>query len=444
MKKFPLYVSLLLLLMAFPLCVQAAPRAQEVADEVVVVIDPGHGGDNIGTQSGHTDEKEMTMITARAMFQELEKFENIKVYMTHSEDKDLSFPKRAEAAANVNADFLYSIHFNASENHTMFGSEVWVSCETPFNAYGYQFGYEHLKAMAEKGLYIRGVKCRINDAGTDYYAIIRECAARSVPAVIIEHCYVDEERDAEFIKNEDCYKELGRLDAHSVAKYFGLKSSELGIDYSNTAQDLQGVDPDSRVTETLVDRTSPDVCEIELSECDYESEKVSLTVRAADYDSMLMYYSYSLDNGATWSRWECWPGADAFTGAYRDTFQLNLQIPEKLRPSILLRAYNKSDLYATSNRLSFDQTFGMDTASTEKGSVLSTSEPATEAVEHEHKTVGTTTFLPVFSEETDPSSLNTLTFLKFCLVFVMVLFLIVLTAQLIHYKGRKKGRRHPK
>lgn len=442
MKKILSIVSFLMLFMALSMGTMAAPRAQEVSDEVVVVIDPGHGGENLGTQSGHTIEKEMTLITAKAMLQELEKFENIKVYMTHSEDHDVSFPKRAEVAANVNADFLYSIHYNASENHTMFGSEVWVSSEMPFNAYGYQFGYEHLQAMAQKGLYIRGVKCRINDEGTDYYAILRESAARNIPAVIIEHCYVDEDRDAEFIKNEECYRELGRLDAHSVAKYFGLKSTELGVDYSETAQNLQGVDVNSRVAETLIDRTSPDICEIELSECDYETGEVSLLVRAADYDSMLLYYNYSLDNGATWSKWECWPGADAFTGAYQDTFRLNLQILEKTRPNILVRAYNKSDLYSTSNLLSFDQSFGIPSASdTTEASAPSEVTPATEPVEREHKTIGTTTFLPVFHDEENASPINTLTFLKFCLAFVIVLFLIVLTTQIVQYQAKKKRRR---
>ena len=51
--------------------VQAAPRAQETGERVTVVIDPGHGGDNEGTLEGITKEKEMTMVTALAMYEEL-------------------------------------------------------------------------------------------------------------------------------------------------------------------------------------------------------------------------------------------------------------------------------------------------------------------------------------------------------------------------------------
>ena len=36
---------------------QAAPRAQETGERVVIVIDPGHGGDNEGTLEGPAQEQ---------------------------------------------------------------------------------------------------------------------------------------------------------------------------------------------------------------------------------------------------------------------------------------------------------------------------------------------------------------------------------------------------
>lgn len=425
--------------------VRAAERVQPVGEEIVIVIDPGHGGSNQGTQSGHSIEKEMTMVTARTMFEELEKYDNVKVYLTHTDDRDLSLKERAEFAQSVGADFLFSIHYNASENHTMFGSEVWISCETPYNAYGYQFGYLHLESMMEKGLFVRGVKNRQNNEGTDYYGIIRESAALSVPAVIIEHCYVDEERDADYIKDESGWAEFGRADALSVAKYFGLKSSTLGVDYSADAAALQQASADSVVQYTLQDKTNPDICEVELLECDYNTGEVSLTVRAADYDTPLIYYNYSIDNGQTWSRLESWPGCNTLTGEYTDTFRLNLTVPDGMRPNIIVKAYNLSDLEKKSNVLAFEQAFsknGNDNGEAEK--VKTPDEgpaPATEPVEHTRPSVGTTTFMPVAGEvKEDDGTVGILTFLKFCLALVIVLFFIVLTAQIVNYRRRKKRR----
>ncbi len=451
------------------LSAEAAERVQPVGEQVVIVIDPGHGGTNQGTQSGNTIEKEMTMVTAQAMYRELSQYDNVQVYLTHTEDKDMSLKERAEFAANVGADFLFSIHYNASENHSMYGSEVWVSCEKPYNAYGYQFGYLHLQSMAQKGLFIRGVKNRQNEQNTDYYGIIREAAALSVPAVIIEHCYVDEERDAEYITNEEGFAEFGRADALSVAKYFGLKSSSLGVDYSAEAANLQPASADSLVQRTLADKTYPDVCEIELLECDYETGEVSLTVRAADYDSPLIYYDYSIDSGQNWSRLESWPGSNALTGDYTDTFRLDIVIPGGVRPNIIVRAYNISDLDKRSNVLQFDQavvrhkaeenggntpmengentsaedsSFAGNAAAGDESGASPSESAAAEPIDHTRKSIGTTTFMPVGaeSEEAD-EGIGILTFLKFCLAFVIVLFVIVLTTQIANYQRRRK-RRH--
>jgi N-acetylmuramoyl-L-alanine amidase len=424
--------------------VQAAQRVQPVGEQIVIVIDPGHGGSNVGTQSGHTDEKEMTMATAKAMLQELEQYDNVKVYLTHSDDQDMSLAERAEFAAGVNADFLFSIHYNASENHTMYGTEVWVSCETPYNAYGYQFGYEHLQNMAEKGLFLRGVKTRIDPQNkNDYYGIIREAAARSVPAVIIEHCYVDEERDASYIEDKEDWEELGRTDALSVAKYFGLKSTTMGVDYSQEATKLQAASADSVVQATLQDGTAPDVCEIELVECDYDTGEVSVTVRAADYDSPLIYYNYSIDNGQNWSRLESWPGSNALTGEYTDTFQLSLQIPGGVRPNIIVKAYNMADLETKSNVLHFDQTFTKRSESEENSADAAGDDTAaTEPAEHSRKSVGTTTFMPAAGTlEEGEEGVSVLTFLKLCLALVIVLFFVVLTVQFVNYQRRRKRRR---
>ena len=449
MKKLPkrnfiiTIVFILIMGMFSNLPAQAAERVQPVGDEVVIVIDPGHGGSNGGTTSGHTIEKEMTMVTAKAMRDELEKYDNVKVYLTHTDDKDYSLKERAEYAASVGADFLFSIHYNASENHSMFGSEVWISCETPYNAYGYQFGYLHLESMMERGLFVRGVKNRQNEQGTDYYGIIREAAALSVPAVIIEHCYVDEERDADYIKDESGWADFGRADALSVAKYFGLRSSQLGVDYGAGAVSLQPASADTVIQYTLQDSTYPDICEIELLECDYDTGEVSLTVRAADYDSPLIYYQYSIDNGLNWSRLESWPGSNTLTGDYTDTFQLNLMIPGGVRPNIIVTAYNMSDFGRRSAVLSFDQTFTKrDAANGETGAdQIEESTPATEPLDHARSSVGTTTFMPVTADAMeDEKTVNIITFLKFCLALVIVLFFIVLTTQIVNYQRRKNHR----
>lgn len=419
--------------------VVAAPGLQDTGDRLVIVIDPGHGGDNEGTTSGAHKEKIMTLATAQAMYEELRQFDNVEVYLTRTDDKELSLKERAEFAAAVEADFLFSLHYNASEYHTMFGSEVWVSCQPPYNAYGYQFGQMQMLEMQEMGLFLRGVKTRINDEGTDYYGVIRHATSFEVPAVIIEHCYVDESRDIPFCDTEEKWLAFGKADAKAVAKYFGLSSKALGVDYSAERNHLPEVNENVRVKDTILDDTPPDVCMIELETADYDNGEIDILVSATDYDSPLIYYDYSIDGGTSYTELIPWPDLDMMQRTYSDTFHLSVKIESGVQPEIILRAYNFADLYTESNSIPFLQTFYYDeNAKEESASVENTYEPATP----ERHSAGTITFTPAMSDaEVQEEEVSILTFLQICLVFVVVLLSVVLISQIISYQKRKKRRR---
>lgn len=124
-------LAALALMLLNPLEAEAADRLQDTGDRLVIVIDPGHGGNNRGTLENNHEEKFMTMITARAMYDELIKYDGVEVYLTRTEDVSMTLEERAKFAESVDADFMFSIHYNASENHELFGAEVWVSSVSP-------------------------------------------------------------------------------------------------------------------------------------------------------------------------------------------------------------------------------------------------------------------------------------------------------------------------
>lgn len=418
---------------------EAASRLQDTGDKLVIVIDPGHGGDNRGTIENNHEEKFMTMTTALAMYEELQRYDNVEVYLTRTEDVKLSLKERAEFAVSVDADFMFSIHYNASANHELYGSEVWVSSVAPYNGYGLQFGHEFLSEAREMGLLVRGVKTRLGDEG-DYYGIIRESVALNLPALIIEHCHVDNINDTDFCDTDEDLKAFGIADATAVAKYFGLSSSELNVDYSGYA--LTEASATSLNSITKNDDTEPDVCQIALKQEDYEAETVTLEVTAADYDSPLMYYSYSLDGGKVFSERETWPGCDALAGTYTDTFTLDLKVPANVTAEIILRAYNSYDLYTESNLLTRPKVVTDEKENASQGGQDAADFSKEPPASSETKELpGTTTFRPAMSENAEEQEVSFLSFLKLCLVFVAVLFVIVFVSQLFSYRKRKKRRR---
>ena len=307
--------------------------------DIRIVIDPGHGGENLGGEYEDYTEKEMTIIVANAMKEELEKYEGITVYQTRTGDQDLTLEERCEYAKSVDADFLFCLHFNISEYHTLFGAECWVSAFGENYSKGYSFASVEMDMLQELGLYSRGIKTRLNSKGTDYYGIIRHATERDIPCVLIEHCHLDQENDKPFFDHDEKLKAFGRLDAAAVAKYFHLKSEELGVDYSDYQNIV--VDVPSDVAEP--DRSEPDVCEIEVLEQNAENGEVTVQVTAADYDSGMLYYTYSYDNGENFSALQRWPNKSS------DTFCFTLQVPPHIVPGIVVNGYNGYDLYSTSN-----------------------------------------------------------------------------------------------
>lgn len=447
-KTAALIVCCMVLFLVFPAKeARAAQRMQNTDENIVIVIDPGHGGENEGTIENGFQEKSMTMKTARAMYDTLSQYDHVTVYLTRTEDRDLTLKERAEFAAQVGADFLFSIHYNASPNHTLFGSEVWVSSQEPYNAYGYQFGITHLGEMQDMGLFLRGVKTRLNDKGTDYYGIIRESTALGIPAVIIEHCHVDEATDVPFCDSEEALKAFGQTDARSVAKYFGLTSTSLGNDYSQDASLLPEVPSSGPVQRTLKDESGPDVCQITLQEADYETGRLDIEVSAADYDSMLLYYDYSIDGGETYSSLRPWPGSNAITGGYEDTFLLDITVPPGEIPVVLLRAYNLFDVSTQSNTLTDFKVFNYGQEESGKGSAVSgQAESGAGSDPDGQGKVGDgkqdTGIMSVFSgkQEKKSTAASLLSFLKVCLICTAALFVIVLISQLISASQRRRRR----
>lgn len=315
---------------------------KDVEDTLRIVIDPGHGGENLGGQYEDYIEKEMTIVVAKAMKEELEKYEGVSVYLTRTGDQELSLEERCEYAESVNADFLFCLHFNLSEYHTLFGAECWVSAFGENYSKGYAFASVEMELLQELGLYSRGIKTRLGSKGLDYYGIIRHATERDIPCVLIEHCHLDQDNDKPFYDHDDKLKVFGRLDATAVAKYFNLKSKELGVDYSG----YQNLVVDVPADLVAPDSTEPDFCSIEVLEQNADNGEVTVQVSAVDKDSGMLYYTYSYDGGETFSELLRWPDQSA------DTFHFTMQVPPRVVPRIVVNGYNGYDLYTASNMVS--------------------------------------------------------------------------------------------
>src|SRR6185295_13761173 len=91
-----------------------AVKAAEPADKrPVVVIDPGHGGLDNGTQAGGESEKNLVLGFAVALRDRVEKAGKYRVVMTRTDDTFIPLADRVRLARNQSAALFISIHADA-------------------------------------------------------------------------------------------------------------------------------------------------------------------------------------------------------------------------------------------------------------------------------------------------------------------------------------------
>ncbi|MFL6720540.1 MAG: N-acetylmuramoyl-L-alanine amidase [Sphingomonas sp.] len=93
----------------------------------IVVIDAGHGGRDPGATSvsGQVHEKELSLVVAQALRDELVKRGRVRVAMTRDEDRYLTLEERAAVARRLNAAMFISIHLDSAANPLARGASVY-------------------------------------------------------------------------------------------------------------------------------------------------------------------------------------------------------------------------------------------------------------------------------------------------------------------------------
>jgi N-acetylmuramoyl-L-alanine amidase len=197
----------------------------------VIVIDPGHGGSNLGTRSvldGRL-EKEFTLDWAKRV-QPLLKTNGWKVFLTRTNDADVSLSNRVAFAESHRADLFVSLHFNSAAPDTkQAGLETY--CLTPtgmpstltrgfadpwfenlannsFDAQNLQFAVRmHTTLLRAIGMEDRGVR------RARFIGVLR---GQKRPAILIEAGYLSNPREAKLIESPDYRQKLAEAFANAL------------------------------------------------------------------------------------------------------------------------------------------------------------------------------------------------------------------------------------
>ena len=119
-------LHLFLFLISVLCCFQQAHAIDEQGN-FVLVIDPGHGGQDPGAINGKNQEKNINLNVALKMGKLIEEnCKDVKVIYTRKNDVFVELYKRADIANKAGADMFISIHTNSAKSKTANGAETYL------------------------------------------------------------------------------------------------------------------------------------------------------------------------------------------------------------------------------------------------------------------------------------------------------------------------------
>ncbi len=230
------------------ICICMFPQEVQAADSqgnFVIVLDPGHGpnkedapgSNDPGAIAGGVTEANVTMKLAQYAKEELEQYEGVKVYLTRYNNCPTIY-NRVEIAKNYNADLLVSLHINSGGGGASRGAAIWVTqdkTQVEYNQKASEAANIILRNISSLGIQNNGVQTKSGkadewyDSGVvqDYYGIIRYAQRVKMRSLLVEHCFIDNDSDRNYINSDEKIKRLAQADVKGIVEAYQLnKKSE--------------------------------------------------------------------------------------------------------------------------------------------------------------------------------------------------------------------------
>ena len=228
----------------------------------VLVIDPGHGGPDNGTQSGSEMEKNLVLGFALALRDRIEKGSKYRVVMTRTDDTFIPLDDRVRVARNQSAALLVSIHADALPRREgdAQGATIYTLSDRASDAEAERLAEAENKADAIGGVNLTEEPTEVADILIDLAqretrtfsnrfarmlmsemktttrmhkhplksAGFRVLKAPDVPSVLIELGYVSNKDDLEHLVSENWRSRTVGSVTHAIDTFFAKRLATAG------------------------------------------------------------------------------------------------------------------------------------------------------------------------------------------------------------------------
>lgn len=196
-----------------------APTISKEDTKILIVIDPGHGGKDDGTQSVNSPkllEKNLALTTAK-MLNTLLKGHGFKTVMTREDDRFIALNERAEMANEKEARLFISVHYNAAENKAAKGIEVFY-----YKTEKEEKRTQESKKLADAvlGQVIQETTALSRGVKSKNLAVLRET---KMTAILIEGGFMTNEEEMNNIRNASYMKKIAWGIVQGIKNYLHPK-----------------------------------------------------------------------------------------------------------------------------------------------------------------------------------------------------------------------------
>jgi N-acetylmuramoyl-L-alanine amidase len=228
----------------------------------VIVIDPGHGGPDNGTQSGTESEKNLVLGFALILRDRIEKGGKYRVVMTRTDDTFIPLDDRVKFARAQSAALFVSIHADALPRHEgdAQGATIYTLSDRASDAEAERLAEAENKADAIGGVNLTSEPTEVADILIDLAqretrtfsnrfarllmgemktvtrmhknplksAGFRVLKAPDVPSVLVELGYVSNKDDMEHLASENWRTRTAGSVAHAIDMFFAKRLATAG------------------------------------------------------------------------------------------------------------------------------------------------------------------------------------------------------------------------
>ena len=180
------------------------PEIERIKDKVII-IDPGHGGNDTGAMRSGVLEKDLTLQIAQKVRNNLRDMGFSTVIMTRSTDTTLTLDDRVQTANNSHADIFVSIHINASVKSEIKGIETHYYTESGYGV----AKIIHKELMSNVNALDRGL------FKSKFYVINHTEA----PAVLLELGFISNDGERNALTSEQRQNDSAKAIADGIVKY---------------------------------------------------------------------------------------------------------------------------------------------------------------------------------------------------------------------------------